>query len=121
MMSATPDSTKPPGASGSPATPGSKSLLRYIHARFRESFGEPGAMLIDDSQWTLRPDGSAPAIFLLVNGSAEKPAVWVFDPYDGDDNVWRTSIKAEAEVDLAIAEICRRMESAAGSRRASTT
>jgi hypothetical protein len=115
MMSTTSDSTKPPG------TPGPKSLLHYIHARFRESFGEPGATLVDDSQWTLRPDGLAPAIFLLVNGSTEKPAVWIFDPYDGGDNVWRTSIKAEAEVDLAIAEICRRMESAADSRRAPTT
>lgn len=104
-----------------PEQPGTKSLLRYIHSRFRESFGMPGATLVDDSQWTLRPDGRAPAIFLLVNGSAEKPAVWVFDPYDGDNNVWRSSINQESEVDLAIAEICRRMESATASRRDMTS
>jgi hypothetical protein len=87
-------------------------VLAYIHARFREVFGAPGSTLALDSQWSLRSDPAAPAIFLLVNGSYEKPAVWVFDPY-ASDNVWRTSITRNEEVDEAIKEILRRTASAA--------
>jgi hypothetical protein len=93
----------------------SHPLLEYIHARFRETFGEPYTVLGRDSQWSLRgpvADGvhpAAPAIFVLVNGSHEKPAAWIFDPYDGGDNVWRTSITVEGHVEEAIAEIRRRL------------
>jgi hypothetical protein len=83
------------------------TLLVYIHARFREAFGAPNSMLSMDSQWSLRSHTGAPAIFVLVNGSYEKPAVWVFDPF-ATENVWRTSITTNAEVDGAIEEISRR-------------
>jgi hypothetical protein len=69
-------------------------------------------MLALDSQWTHRSHPEAPAIFVLVNGSYEKPAVWVFDPYTAN-NVWRTSITSNDEVDLAIEEIRRRTATAA--------
>jgi len=90
----------------------SHPLLEYIHSRFREHFGDPNSTLARDSQWSLRgqSDPRAPSIFVLVNGSHEKPAAWIFDPYDGVDGVWRCSIEAEADVDRSIEEIRRRLE-----------
>jgi len=87
-------------------------VLRYIHTRFREVFGEPYTTLELDSQWSIRSSPEVPAIFLLVNGSYEKPAVWIFDPYTAE-NVWRTSVTSDAEVDAAIVEIKRRTTAAA--------
>lgn len=69
-------------------------------------------MLELDSQWSLRSEPEAPAIFILVNGSYEKPAVWIFDPYEAD-NVWRTSITSTTEVDDAISIVKGRLASAA--------
>lgn len=86
-------------------------LLVYIHTRFREVLGEPSSMLELDSQWTIRCDPLAPAIFILVNGSYEKPAVWIFDPYAAE-NVWRTSITSLGQVDDALATIGARVEMA---------
>lgn len=97
--------------------PASSPLLGYLHSAFRAEFGDPTSMLELDSQWSLRSEPQAPAIFILVNGSYEKPAVWIFDPYEGD-NVWRTSITSTTEVDDAISIIKARMVSAAASWRA---
>jgi hypothetical protein len=97
-------------------------LLEFIHARFRAHFGEPDSILGRDSQWSLpigrsadgvdgMKDGLrlAPAIFVLVNGSHEKPAAWIFDPYDHQHNVWRCSIASEEHVEESIREIERRL------------
>jgi hypothetical protein len=106
-----------PLAPASQAVPPSSPLLAYIHAKFREVLGEPYSTLALDSQWSLRSEPRAPAIFVLVNGSYEKPAVWVFDPY-ATDNVWRTSITTEEQVDHALAIIRRRVISAAAAWKA---
>lgn len=92
-------------------------LLNHMYTRFREVFGTPNTMLELDSQWTLRPDTDprAPALFLMVNGSYEKPAVWVFDPYDGGDNVWRTAVEAESDVDKIIKIVQDRVAAASQS------
>ena len=87
-------------------------LLKYIHSRFRTVFGEPYSTLAMDSQWTLKPHPDAPAIFILVNGSHEKPATWVFDPYHSIDNVWRNAVTDEKDVDSAIALINTRLANA---------
>lgn len=100
----------PPAPSVSPTSP----LLLFIHERFREVLGEPTCTLALDSQWSLRSEPKAPAIFVLVNGSYEKPAVWVFDPY-ASENVWRTSITTQAEVNDAIEVIRTRLRAAASS------
>lgn len=94
--------------------PQSSPLLDYLYTRFRTVFGEPSNMLELDSQWTLRPDSDAraPALFVMVNGSYEKPAVWIFDPYDGGDNVWRTAVEAQAQVDQIIQVITDRVAAA---------
>lgn len=103
----------PPMSFPSPELPsGSTPLLVYIHEKFREAFGAPGSMLALDSQWSLRSHPEAPAIFVLVNGSYEKPAVWIFDPYTSE-NVWRTSITSNDEVDRAIEVIQLRAAAAA--------
>jgi hypothetical protein len=93
----------------------SHPLLEYIHSRFREQFGDPNTTLARDSQWSLRghSDPRAPSIFVLVNGSHEKPAAWIFDPYDAIDGVWKSSISAEADVDRAVEEVRRRLAVAA--------
>jgi len=104
----------PPSSPVPSSSPKGSPLLTYIHAKFREVFGEPYSMLELDSQWSLRSAPAAPAIFVLVNGSYEKPAVWIFDPYAAE-NVWRTSITSNDEVDTAIKEIQRRVASAAAS------
>lgn len=115
---APPSAAHPPGASRPPDSsdhhlpPGSPPLLVYIHVRFREAFGEPSSTLALDSQWTLQSRPEVPAIFVLVNGSHEKPAVWIFDPYSAS-NVWRTSIVSNEGVDQAIEEIHRRTAAAA--------
>lgn len=95
----------------------SSPLLDALHTRFREVFGSPSTMLELDSQWTLRPDSdpTAPALFLLVNGSYQKPAVWIFDPYDGGDNVWRTAVEAKSDVDKIIKIVQDRVAAAAAS------
>ena len=92
-------------------TPGSNPLLEYIHARFREVLGDPYTTLAMDSQWSLRSQPRAPAIFVLVNGSYEKPAVWVFDPYAAE-NVWRTSITSKEQIDDALLVIRERVVAA---------
>jgi hypothetical protein len=94
--------------------PRSSPLLNHMYTRFREVFGTPNTMLELDSQWTLRPDSDprAPALFLMVNGSYEKPAVWVFDPYDGGDNVWRTAVEAESDVNMIIKVVQDRVAAA---------
>lgn len=84
-------------------------ILQSIHSRFRDAFGQPYSTLGMDSQWTLRPHPEAPAIFVLVNGSHEKPATWIFDPYNAVDNVWRHAISSEAEVARAIQEVRKRL------------
>jgi hypothetical protein len=92
--------------------PQASLLLTYVHAKFRQVLGEPFSTLELDSQWSLRSRPQAPAIFVLVNGSYEKPAVWIFDPYAAD-NVWRTSVTCEGDVDGALGEIGRRTAFAA--------
>jgi hypothetical protein len=94
----------------------SSQLLDYIHARFRGAFGEPYSILDRDSQWSLRADGhpaatlaGSPTVFVLVNGSHEKPAVWVFDPYDDHENVWSRAVTSEQDVDEAIERIYARI------------
>lgn len=92
-------------------------LLNHMYTRFREVFGTPSTMLELDSQWTLRPNSDvlAPAVFLMVNGSYEKPAVWIFDPYDGASNVWRTAVEVESDVDKIIKVIQGRVAAASKS------
>ena len=92
-----------------------RSLLsQRVHARFREVFGEPDNSLGRDDHWSLKTGPGKSAINLLVNGTLEVPAIWVFDPHSqGDDEVMRVAVKDEAHVDDIIRKIQERVKRAA--------
>jgi len=90
------------------------SLSRHVHDRFREVFGDPNNSLGRDDHWSLQPATDKHWIHVLVNGTLEVPAVWVFDPHgQGDDGVMRVAIKDESHVDDVIKRIQNRMKRAA--------
>jgi hypothetical protein len=53
------------------------------------------------------------AINLLLNGTRDIPALWIFDAGDGGDGVFSTSITCEGEVDEIINRIQDRVKRAA--------
>lgn len=64
--------------------------------------------------WSLRPDGPYRAsINVLVNGTAEVPAIWVFDPHVKNDGVLRSVIKNEDELMEIVKQIKDRLDRAA--------
>jgi hypothetical protein len=89
------------------------ALHKYTHKRLREVFGEPDHSLGRDDHWALRPGPDKGTINLLVNGTLEAPAVWVFDPHDHNDGVMRTAVQDEAHVDDIIKQIQERVKRAA--------
>jgi hypothetical protein len=77
----------------------SSALHNYIHTRFRELFGQPDNTLGRDDHWSIKPDGPYRAsINVLVNGTDEMPAVWVFDPHSREDGVMRAVVKSEDDL-----------------------
>jgi hypothetical protein len=98
-------------------------LHERVHARFKEVFGEPDNRLAGDHHWSLRRQEHplhTLSINVLVNGSAQMPAVWVFDPYDHKDGVMRVGIKDEDHIEQVIAEVEARVERAATPRLRAT-
>jgi hypothetical protein len=53
------------------------------------------------------------AINVLVNGSVEKPAIWVFDPHNRHDGVFRAYIESDDHLERIIAQIHQRLKAAA--------
>ena len=89
------------------------ALKEKIHARLREIFGEPDDSLGRDDHWSLKPGPDMPAINLLVNGTADTTAIWVFDPHAKDDGVLRTAVKDMNELESMIKKIRQRVDQAA--------
>jgi hypothetical protein len=87
-----------------------------VHAIFREYFGEPDSRLGRDDHWALDVGGDRPPIHILVNGTAEHPSIWVFDPHSLDDGVMRQVVRTEAEVRNLIPIIQKRVEIASARR-----
>jgi hypothetical protein len=88
-------------------------LHELVHARIREVFGDPSSTLERDDHWALMPDGLDIApIHILVNGTAESPAVWVFDPHSRSDGVHRVAVKDEDELHKIIKHIEHRLQRA---------
>jgi len=52
-------------------------------------------------------------INVMVNSSTERPAIWVFDPYDGADPATPISIKNVDDIEEAIHGIRDRVQLAA--------
>ena len=56
------------------------ALHKFVHDRFCELFGDPDSSLGRDDHWSLRPEGPyQSSINVLVNGTAEQPAIWIFE------------------------------------------
>src|SRR5690349_1836439 len=94
------------------------SLHTYVHTRFRESFGKPYTTMGKDDHWRLQGSTSESAINLLLNGTRDIPALWIFDAGDGGDGVFSTSITREDQVDGIIKQIQARMQRADGEQPA---
>ena len=92
--------------------PKSSELHQRILARFREVFGEPDNTLGRDDHWALKPDPHKLAINVLANGTAELPAIWVFDPHDHNDGVLRIGVKSHQDIEDFITLIRDRLERA---------
>jgi hypothetical protein len=88
-------------------------LHRFAHARFREVFGPPDNSLGRDDHWALKPDRPhSLSINVLINGTTETPAVWVFDPHITNDGVIRKALKNEEDVEAVIKQILDRLKQA---------
>ena len=88
-------------------------LHQYVDQQFRQAFGNPENSLGRDDHWSLRPGPSLVAINVLVNGTAEHPAVWVFDPHIPNDGVLRKMISSKDDVHEMVKQIQARMQAAA--------
>jgi hypothetical protein len=88
---------------------GLSALHQYVHARFREVFGDPSNSAGQDEQWSLDPGPSRASIHVLVDGKAEQPTIWIFDPHDREDGVGNASIAHIQQVDDIIRQIQARM------------
>lgn len=78
-----------------------------------EEFGKADSSLGRDDHWSLKVDGGdLPAINVLVNGTGEIPAVWVFDPHSLSDGVMRAAIDHSDRLEEAIRKIQERVKSA---------
>jgi hypothetical protein len=91
----------------------SSSIHSLLQQRFAAVFGAPHRTVGKDSQWSLTPRSKTAAINVLINGSPEFPAIWVFDPHDLQDGVGRFALTSKAEVDSIIAGIEQRLKRAA--------
>ena len=93
------------------------ALHKFVHDRFCELFGDPDSSLGRDDHWSLRPEGPyRSCINLLVNGTAEQPAIWIFDPHSRNDGVFRASVKNEDDLHKVIRQIEHRLERAAAKK-----
>ena len=87
----------------------SSPMHEHVHARFDEVFGKSDNTLGVDAHWSLNPAQFKHAINIVVNGSAEAPAVWVFDPNVEHDSVLRIAIETMNEVEAIIIKIKERL------------
>ncbi len=90
----------------------SSQLHALVHERFLAAFGPPDSSLGRDDHWSLKPSSSTLRINVLVNGTANNPAVWVFDPNDNRDGVLRTIITDEDTLNKLVATIQQRIDQA---------
>jgi hypothetical protein len=95
------------------AVPPQSVIHQHIHQLFHQAFGEPDNTLGRDDHWALRPTHNGVAIHVLVNGTGELPAVWVFDPHAQNDGVIREIVKTQQDIERIINVIQARLKSAA--------
>ena len=89
-------------------------LHTIIQRRFEEAFGKPTHTLGRDNHWSLQPPRShALPVNLLVNGTPDLPAVWLFDPNNKARSVVRTAIRDETHLEKIISLTQERVQRAA--------
>jgi hypothetical protein len=91
------------------------SLYSLVHAEFNQAFGPPHNVLGGGEQWTLTPDRRfGIAIHVLLNGTPDRPGVWVFDPHDHKTGIVNTPIEEARQIGELITLIQQRMDFADG-------
>ena len=98
----------------------SSSISKYVHERFREVFGKPHRSMGKDDHWSLQPNPMKAPIYVLVNGTTEKPAIWIFDTHSKLDGVISKSISNEDELHDIITQIQERVKNVGGSSEVRT-
>jgi hypothetical protein len=83
--------------------------------RLAREFGEPDNTLGKDHHWSLRPKPELASINILINGTMDQPAIWIFDPFAKHDGVYRRFIKDADEVGEIIHMIRVRLKQAVDS------
>ena len=87
------------------------SLYDVVHTQFREAFGQPHNVLAGGEQWSIKPNSEfGLAIHVLLNGTPDKPGVWVFDPHDHKTGIVNTPINEARQIGELIALIQQRMD-----------
>jgi hypothetical protein len=88
-------------------------LHESVHKRLVVDFGPPHNQLGKDHQWTLFPAPRLASIHVLVNGSVEQPAMWVFDPHTENDGIFCAYIRDADHLEEIIQMIHARVKAAA--------
>jgi hypothetical protein len=91
----------------------SNTISQYVHARFREAFGPPHHTMGRDDHWSLRPIPKKAPINVLLNGTLDNAAVWIFDSHDQKDGVVSIAVTQEDQVYAVIEQIQERVKRAA--------
>ena len=92
------------------------AMNEKIHAHLREIFGKPDNSLGRDDHWSLKPRPDMSAINVLVNGTAEVTAIWVFDPHDKYDGVLKAAVTDMTQLESMVKKIQQRVDQAAKQR-----
>lgn len=91
--------------------PPQDSLYTVVHAHFHEAFGLPHQLQGGGEQWTLQPASDfRSAIHVLLNGTPDRPGVWVFDPHDPKHGVENTAIVEARQISNLISLIQQRLD-----------
>jgi hypothetical protein len=91
--------------------PPQDSLYTIVHTQFHQAFGPPQSVQGGGEQWTLNPFTKyRNRIHVLLNGTPDKPGVWIFDPHDSKNGVQNTPIVEQRQIGDLIALIQERLD-----------
>ena len=88
------------------------TISHYVQARFHEAFGPPQNTMGHDYHWLFRATPESLPINLLLNGTRDDAAIWIFDARQHDDGVSHQSVTHRGQVDEIIKQIQDRVQRA---------